>query len=68
MSIKKQDVIAKYKKLVPQKVKGVNVKKMNKTELIHKLQVAEGHTPCYKGSFAKQCGQTDCLWYKECTK
>lgn len=64
----KYEVIDRYKKIVPGRVKGVNLRKMTKQELIHKLQNAEGFTPCYKGSFAKVCGQTDCAWHNECTK
>ena len=64
----KYEVISRYKVIVPKREKGVNLRKLTKKDLIHKLQMAEGNTQCYKGSFASHCGQTDCVWYKECVK
>jgi hypothetical protein len=37
-----------------------------KAEVIRDIQVREGFTPCY--GITKKCGQTDCLWKKDCLK
>jgi hypothetical protein len=46
---------------------GINPGKMNKTELIHTVQVAEGYSPCY-GKSNGQCPYTDCCFRTECLK
>ncbi len=38
--------------------------KMTKPELIHAIQVAEGHAACY--SRIPDCGQMDCLFRPDC--
>lgn len=38
--------------------------KMAKEELIHAIQVAEGHAACY--ARIPDCGQTDCLFRPDC--
>ena len=48
--------------------KGVNYKKMDKDTLIKHIQTIEGNNSCYKSDIAPVCGQTDCLWYSDCTK
>lgn len=44
---------------------GINPGKMKKTELIHTIQQAEGHTPCF-GMSDGQCPNTDCCFSKDC--
>jgi hypothetical protein len=41
-----------------------NYSKLNKTDLIHNIQIAEGYTPCY-GS-VNVCAQNQCLFRKTC--
>jgi hypothetical protein len=46
---------------------GLNPGKMNKTEIIHTIQAAEGYSPCY-GRSNGQCPQTNCCWRADCLK
>lgn len=46
---------------------GINPGKMNKTELIHTIQTAEGNTPCYGWSNGN-CPYTDCCFMADCLK
>ena len=46
---------------------GINPGKMNKTELIHAIQVAEGCTPCF-GRSNGQCAHIDCCFIADCLK
>ncbi|MFH1718847.1 MAG: hypothetical protein ABIF19_15940 [Planctomycetota bacterium] len=46
---------------------GLTPGKMQKTELIHAIQVAEGCTPCY-GRSGGRCPYTDCCFMKDCLK
>ena len=59
-------IIRKYRTLVPNRKKGVNVYRMGKTDLIRLIQKTEGNSSCYKGDFATSCSQSDCCWFKEC--
>ena len=43
-------------------VKGTN--KMRKEDLIHAIQLAEGHTDCF--GRIPDCRQTDCLFMPDC--
>jgi hypothetical protein len=40
---------------------------MNKTDLIHAIQTAEGCTPCF-GRSNGQCSNTDCCFMPDCLK
>ncbi len=46
---------------------GINFGKMNKTELIHAIQTAEGNTPCYGWSNGN-CPNIDCCFMEDCLK
>ncbi len=46
---------------------GINLGKMNKTELIHAIQTAEGNTPCYGWSNGN-CPNIDCCFMSDCLK
>jgi len=46
---------------------GLTPGKMQKTELIHAIQVAEGCTPCF-GKSGGGCPYTDCCFMKDCLK
>ncbi len=46
---------------------GITPGKRKKTELIHAIQIAEGHTPCY-GTSNGQCQYTDCCFMADCFK
>ena len=65
-SITKPELRKQYQSMGQPKQKGINVWHMNKDDLIKLIQKTEGNTPCYKGSYASTCGQTDCAWYKNC--
>jgi len=57
MNIK--DIRAKAKEL---KVK--NYSRLRKDELIWAIQIAEGHTDCFRK--IRDCGQMDCCWRSDC--
>jgi hypothetical protein len=46
---------------------GINPGKMNKVELIHAIQVAEGYSTCY-GRSNGQCPQMECCFRVDCLK
>jgi len=55
------------KKLLTDKAKSLglkNVQKLKKVELIHCIQSAEGHSPCF--GRIPDCGVTPCLFRSEC--
>ena len=37
----------------------------NKTELVRKIQIAEGNFPCF-GTAENTCDRSDCLWLDDC--
>ena len=43
----------------------IRLGKMNKTELIHAIQVQENNTPCF-GKGGNNCDQEKCRWRKDC--
>lgn len=45
-------------------VKGIA--KLNKAELVHAIQIAEGHNPCFQQ--IPDCQVTPCLFRSECIK
>jgi hypothetical protein len=46
---------------------GLEAGKMKKAELIHRIQTAEGYTPCY-GKSNGNCVHTDCCFMLDCLK
>jgi hypothetical protein len=46
---------------------GINPGKMNKTDLIHAIQAAEGNTQCYGWSNG-HCPNIECCFMKDCLK
>jgi hypothetical protein len=46
---------------------GVNPGKMNKTDLIHAIQTAEGNTSCFGWSNGN-CPNSDCCFMADCLK
>lgn len=49
------------------KVLGVAPQKLRKADLIHAIQMAEGHTPCF-GTANGCCPYTDCCFMSDCMK
>lgn len=43
----------------------INSVRMSKTDLIRKIQTAEGNFPCF-GTAEKTCDQQNCLWLDDC--
>jgi len=41
-----------------------NYSKLNKKDLIHAIQVAEGNSPCFLEIY--DCRVDDCLWREDC--
>jgi len=48
------------------KKKGVNAGKMEKTDLIRAIQIAEGNNACFATSSVQTCGQMNCQWRADC--
>ncbi len=46
--------------------RGVAPGKLNKVDLIRRIQTSEGNEPCYATGKALVCGQTQCLWRADC--
>jgi len=46
---------------------GIQPGQMNKTELIHSIQQAEGNTACFKTANGR-CFYTDCCFMADCLK
>jgi hypothetical protein len=44
---------------------GIQPDQMDKAELIHSIQRAEGNTPCFRTS-KNQCLHTDCCFMADC--
>ena len=49
------------------KALGIIPGKMEKAELVHSIQTAEGCTPCF-GKSDGQCEYTDCCFMQDCLK
>lgn len=47
-------------------IKGIKVGKMNKTELVQAIQVAEENVPCFDTGAVSVCGQRACFWREDC--
>lgn len=39
---------------------------LDKTELIRKIQLAEGNFDCFARAGGGECGQSECLWRQDC--
>lgn len=39
---------------------------LSKTELIRKIQLAEGNFDCFAKADQGHCDQTECLWWQDC--
>ena len=46
---------------------GIKPGKMNKKELIHKIQSVEGNIPCFDTG-QDDCKEMDCTWRDDCIK
>ncbi|MDU0458438.1 MAG: SAP domain-containing protein [Geobacteraceae bacterium] len=46
--------------------RGVRTGKVKKSELVRAIQLAEGNRPCFDSDSSGECGQSDCLWRKDC--
>lgn len=46
--------------------KEVDVRDLNKTELIRAIQRAEGNAECFATGKIDQCSQLSCLWREDC--
>jgi hypothetical protein len=57
--MKMTDVQTKAKSL------GIKPKKLKKADLIRKIQVEEGNSPCFQTN-EPSCNQGDCCWRKDC--
>lgn len=44
---------------------GIKIQKLKKTDLIRKIQIEEGNTPCFKIN-DDPCEQKDCCWRSDC--
>lgn len=44
----------------------IKVTKLTKTELVRAIQMAEGNAICFNSDISGQCGQSSCLWRKDC--
>jgi len=43
----------------------INPVGFSRTELVRRIQTAEGNFPCYRTA-EKTCDRTDCLWLDDC--
>lgn len=48
------------------KTLGVAPGKMKKAELIRAIQLAEENPCCFETAQAESCGQSACLWRRDC--
>lgn len=48
------------------KAMGIKTTGMDKTELIHAIQLAEGNFDCYGTAVDEVCDQESCLWREDC--
>lgn len=44
----------------------VESSQLSKTELIKKIQLAEGNFDCYGSASSGECDQVDCAWRSDC--
>jgi hypothetical protein len=48
--------------------KDIDPARMNKTELIRAIQIAEGHSECFATKHITGCEKIDCSWRGDCIK
>jgi hypothetical protein len=49
--------------------RGLNVDSMKrKHDVVRAIQRAEGNRDCFMSGETQTCGQTGCLWLKDCSK
>jgi hypothetical protein len=48
------------------KARGINARNLKKTDLIRKIQQAEGNSDCYGSEDHSCCDQMNCLWREDC--
>lgn len=54
---------------IQQRAKEFGIKKisgLNKTDLIHAIQLVEGNFDCFATASIGECDQTSCLWREDC--
>jgi len=39
---------------------------LHQTDLIHAIQIKEGHQPCFGASWCSPCKHDDCIWKEGC--
>jgi hypothetical protein len=44
----------------------VDAGQLSKTDLIKKIQLAEGNFDCYGSASSGECDQLDCVWRNDC--
>jgi hypothetical protein len=44
----------------------VDTAQLSKTDLIKKIQLAEGNFDCYGSATSGECDQPDCVWRSDC--
>ncbi len=45
---------------------GIRTKGIDKTDLIHAIQLAEGNFDCYGTAVDEECDQESCMWREDC--
>ena len=48
------------------KERGVSSSRLKKSELVNRLQLAEGNDACYNKGKSTVCAQQNCLWRDDC--
>lgn len=65
-----RNLVGNYMKIiaVKEKAKALGIKPgtMNKTDLIHAIQKAEGNTECFGRSSNGSCSHTNCCFMDDC--
>jgi len=46
--------------------RGILPGRVRKADLIRTIQKSEGNAECFGSGRANECGQTGCLWRKDC--
>ncbi len=46
--------------------RGLQTRKMKKSEIVRAIQADEGNEPCFDTGKAAECGQLNCLWREGC--
>jgi hypothetical protein len=48
------------------KERGISSSKLKKSDLVNRLQLAEGNEACYNTGRSAVCAQESCLWRDDC--